>query len=111
MCNGSDGTGCEENEWCYHPAPASCTSEPGGTCSRRPAACSNTCPGACGCDGRFYCGACSAARAGVDVTQDLDCQDNFGPGAVCEDDTECAEGLLCCDGECAISVDGACPEP
>lgn len=111
VCSGLDGTGCGENEWCYHSPPSSCTLEAGGTCVARFAACSDACPGECGCDGRFYCSACRAAQVGVDVTQDMECLDSFGPGAACDDDSECAELLLCCDGECAIAMDGACPEP
>jgi hypothetical protein len=36
-----------------------------GVCLPRPDMCPRDCPGACGCDGKFYCNVCEAQRAGV----------------------------------------------
>ena len=46
-----------------------------GICRPRPTTCTEDCPGVCGCDSKFYCNACMANRAGVDVN----------PGATCSD--------------------------
>jgi len=44
-----------------------------GICRLRPESCPKDCPGVCGCDGKFYCNACEAHRAGVDDGTDTSC--------------------------------------
>ncbi len=45
----------------------------GGVCRTRAQACTADCPGVCGCDGKFYCNACSAQALGVDVSTSRTC--------------------------------------
>jgi hypothetical protein len=46
-----------------------------GICTLRPAACTDDCPGVCGCNGKFYCNACQANRDGTDVHPTGTCSD------------------------------------
>lgn len=66
---------CGAGEYCALPAAAKCDrSDSDAQCLTVPDSCATDCPGVCGCDGRFYCNACRAERAGVDVTEsDTDC--------------------------------------
>ena len=36
-------------------------------------ACTQDCPGVCGCDGKFYCNGCIAAKEGIAVEQGETC--------------------------------------
>lgn len=36
-------------------------------------ACTQDCPGVCGCDGKFYCNGCLAAKEGIAVVQGETC--------------------------------------
>lgn len=44
-----------------------------GTCQPRPSACTEDCPGVCGCDGHDYCNACLAEQSGVSVAHEGSC--------------------------------------
>lgn len=65
---------CAANAYCHLdgacPGPTSM-----GVCVPRPTICPdyNTCPWACGCDGKSYCSACEAQQAGVNVEQQGPC--------------------------------------
>jgi hypothetical protein len=46
-----------------------------GICTVRPNNCTEDCPGVCGCDGKFYCNACMAHKAGLDDHPMATCAD------------------------------------
>ena len=118
-CGGLAGLVCKANEWCDYPNGSICgATDVTGTCRTRPSACDADCPGACGCDGKFYCNACHAQQAGVDVTGDRSCQADGGLNAACTSDSECSAGLKCCypcgvegcTNQCIAPLsDGTCP--
>jgi hypothetical protein len=85
---------CPEGFFCAYEASAICGyADAPGTCQRRPEACITLFDPVCGCDGRTYSNACSAASHGQSVQHDGEC-----PGV---DDPSCG-GLLgqaCAEGE------------
>jgi hypothetical protein len=111
---GTRGAGpCASDEWCDFPDSACGAADVGGTCQKRPTACTQDCPGVCGCDGRFYCNGCEAHAAGVDESGESGCQ-----GAPCAGDGQCSGGLKCCypcgipgcQNRCTTPADGGeCP--
>jgi hypothetical protein len=79
--------------------------------------CTDDCPGVCGCDGKAYCNACSARRAGVNLANEGDCdcaaQDAVGQGA-CDaffgwawDGSQCQalSGCSCVGADCWATYD------
>jgi hypothetical protein len=74
-CGGKAGVSCGPGQWCDYPAGAMCGNfDAQGLCQPLPLDCApDDCPGACGCDGLFYCNGCLANLAGVDTTGDLAC--------------------------------------
>lgn len=51
----------------------------------------------CGCDGKTYSSACSAAANGTDVMATTSCiPGNGGAGAPCGQDSDCMSGYKCC---------------
>ena len=95
---------CEEGSYCAY--GGTCGRDGPGTCMVAGDFCPADCPGVCGCDGRTYCNACVAGRAGVDVDPDGDCAPDRGcaSSAMCPLDEYCR--LESCDG------DGLCrPRP
>ena len=91
-----------------------------GVCVPRPDACTDDCPGVCGCDGETYCNACDAAAAGVDVAHAGACttcsgRDYCECGGGCEPLIDLSTGCVCpcddpfnCTGElCACACGGA----
>jgi hypothetical protein len=63
--------GCSFGQFCDK-LPGTC--DGGGVCTNAPLGCSGECLGACGCDGVYYCNACVALRAGVDIDEAGDCE-------------------------------------
>ena len=95
-CGGKKGLTCSKDEYCDF-ANNCGAGDALGVCKKRPQGCTADCPGVCGCDGKFYCNACGAAAAGIDVTGDDSCKkDGGGPGTACKLHTECNTGLKCC---------------
>ena len=45
-------------------------------------ACDADCPGVCSCNGQFFCNACGANAAGLDVSSKVDCLPDAGAGGV-----------------------------
>lgn len=72
-CGGFSGGTCDATQVCVW-ADGSCGATDGqGVCEPRPGGCPEDCPGVCGCDGQFYCNACIARAAGVDVSANASC--------------------------------------
>jgi hypothetical protein len=81
VCGGKVGTPCGADEWCaFNPAGSCGNADNTGICQPKPQGCTDDCPGVCGCDGKFYCNACTAEGAGVDVSSNKDCLINPGGG-------------------------------
>ncbi|XYH92990.1 hypothetical protein ACMHYB_34685 [Sorangium sp. So ce1128] len=72
-CGARSGGTCSAEEYCDFPDDSCGTFDTEGECSVRPEACTADCPGVCGCDGQFYCNACAAQQAGVDVSESTSC--------------------------------------
>ena len=76
FCGGKAGIQCAPGQFCAFDPPGSCgNADGGGTCTPGPNGCTADCPGVCGCDGKFYCNACGANAAGIDVSSN--------PGSTC----------------------------
>jgi hypothetical protein len=68
ICGGIANIKCPDTMYCDYRGDVCGGGEHNpGTCQPRPATCSRDCPGACGCDGMFYCNVCEAQRAGTDA--------------------------------------------
>lgn len=78
MCGGMMGTGCADSgAYCRYEASAQCgAADQSGICTPRPQACTRDYRPVCGCDGRSYGNACTAAAAGVSVVRNGACEAN-----------------------------------
>jgi len=121
VCGGLLGLGCEKNEYCDFPIETQCGSgDQTGNCAAIPSACDKSLFPVCGCDGKTYSNACTAAAAGVSVAASGECGK---PSTVCGGKTgaTCSAGQYCnypisaicgkADGTgiCATKIEGACP--
>lgn len=90
---------CAEGLYCNIPPEGMCgRADAGGTCARRPEVCTRDYRPVCGCDGRTYGNACTAAAAGVSVDHTGECATpRAGEGEACGSRglPECADGLFC----------------
>jgi len=68
--------GCLEDEYCAK-RMGDCEGE--GLCTERPDACTKIYDPVCGCDGKTYSNACEAARAGVNIAYEGECERFFCP--------------------------------
>lgn len=74
FCGGEAGAQCPPDQFCHFAPDAFCGGgDQTGICQPKPQGCTADCPGVCGCDGKFYCNACSAQQAGVDVSPNSAC--------------------------------------
>jgi len=67
-CGTRGSSPCGAAEYCAFARSDCGAADTGGTCTARPQICPQDCPGTCGCDGHFYCNACIAHAAGVEVS-------------------------------------------
>jgi hypothetical protein len=73
-CGGLRGAACSSDSFCHFDPAAYCgAADATGVCWPRPQVCPADCPGVCGCDGKFYCNACTAQSMGFDVSMNVSC--------------------------------------
>jgi hypothetical protein len=73
-CGVRGGVLCKADEFCSFSLAAQCgAADHPGACAKRPEACIQVVQPVCGCDGRTYGNACTAASAGVSVASDGAC--------------------------------------
>ena len=82
---------CGRGEFCGFSEAGACGGA--GTCTRRPEACIALYNPVCGCDGRTYGNACSAASSGVNVASNGEYA--LGAGE-CRDNSDCTGGAQYC---------------
>jgi hypothetical protein len=103
LCGGIQGLGCSDGQYCSFPVETQCGSgDQTGTCVEQPQACTREFRPVCGCDGVTYGNACTAAAAGVSITQEGECdsEPELQVGDTCggfraPGGGECASGLFC----------------
>lgn len=74
MCAGLAGIRCSEGLFCFMDVGVCLTPDASGICTATPEACDTLYAPVCGCDGKTYGNACSAALAGVNVASEGECQ-------------------------------------
>ncbi len=96
-CGGLRGLQCQADLYCNFGAHCGAGDQT-GTCGRRPEVCTQQYQPVCGCDGRTYGNACSAASHGISVVSTGECAPVGGQqGATCgtRGAGPCASGLFC----------------
>lgn len=109
----SGDSGCKTSEACdtgsyCDKADGRCHSK--GKCKPRPEICTDDYRPVCGCDNQTYSNSCYAARSGVNIMHQGECDSSSSSGKQCSVNTDCQAGFFCekplgaCDehGECQV---------
>jgi hypothetical protein len=113
VCGGLAGLQCAADEFCNYDDCG--IDDATGVCEKKPNGCDDDCPGVCGCDGKFYCNACSAHSAGVDDSTSVSCLPDGDAGVTkCggSGNAPCASNEFCqfANGCGAPGAEGVCME-
>ena len=73
MCGGFAGVACQEGLYCAMEAGRCTVADDAGTCRRAPEVCTREYAPVCGCDGKTYGNACTAAMEGAKIDKPGEC--------------------------------------
>jgi len=104
-CGGLAGATCAKSQYCNFPPEAQCgAADQTGTCTAIPdGACTAIYAPVCGCDGKTYGSACTAATAGVSVAKNGECAPSSGSSCGGLAGATCPQGQFC-----NVPVGGQC---